>query len=405
MAETDRSQTLRGGVVVAVAMGLMNVSTYAYTILAARALGPVEYGAFAAMMGLVIVVNVVSLGLQATAARRVAADPTHRPVVEAALTVTARRAALALAALCLVVSPVLAWLLHLDSWLTAAALAVPAAAYAVMGADIGLLQGEGRWSAFSGVVLSLGLARLGFGVLGLAAWPHPLGAMLGVAAGSLVPAALARVAVRRSSAPAGTSVAPDAGVLRETASSSHALFAFFALTSLDVLLGRAVLPAHQAGLYAAGIIVTKAVLFLPYFLTVVAFPAMARRGAHRHLHLWGLAGVLAIGAVVVLGVAALPHLAVEFVGGGAYAAVAGRLWAFAALGSVLAGIQLLVYSALARRHPGAVWYLWGALALIAAGMLLVSTATGLLVLVLCVDSVLLVALTLATRADVVDHLE
>ena len=197
----------------------------------------------------------------------------------------------------------------------------------------------------------------------------------------------------------------EAGVLRETAASSHALLAFFALSSLDVLLARAILDPHEAGLYAAGVILAKAVLFLPYFLTVIAFPAMSRRGADRHLHLWGLAGVLAIGAVVMAGVALLPGLAVEFVGGAEYAALRGRLWAFAGLGAVLAGIQLLVYSALARRHRGAVWYLWTALALIAAGLTLVTTATQLLGLVLVVDAALLLALTLVTRRDVVDHLD
>ena len=433
MADSDRSQAVRGGIAVAVAMGVMNVAAYGYTIVAARVLGPAEYGAFAAMMGLVIVVNVVSLGLQATAARRVAADPSHRPAVEDEITVTARRAAVLLGLACLVLSPLVAWGLHLDTWLTAAALAVPAAAYAVMGGDVGLLQGEGRWTAFAAVFLSLGLARLGVGLVGLLAWPHPLGAMLGVAAGSAIPALVARLAVRRSSVaptatssgrespsrargirrllatgprgPGGPGPPEDRGVLREAVSSSHALFAFFALTSIDVLLARAALPEHEAGLYAAGIIVAKAVLFLPYFLTVLVFPAMARRGAHRHLHLWGLAGVLTIGAVIVAGVAVLPRLAVEFVGGDAYAALGGRLWAFAALGTVLAGIQLLVYSALARRHPGAVWYLWTALALIAAGLALVTTATGLLVLVLGVDTALLIALTLTTRGDAVDHLD
>ena len=53
----------------------MNVTTYGFTILAARLLGPAEYGALAAVMGLLLVVNVLSLGLQATGARRVSAAP------------------------------------------------------------------------------------------------------------------------------------------------------------------------------------------------------------------------------------------------------------------------------------------------------------------------------------------
>ena len=70
---------LVGTGVIAVAMAVMNVTTYGFTILAARILGPAEYGALAAVMGLLLVVNVVSLGLQATGARRVSASPGTSP--------------------------------------------------------------------------------------------------------------------------------------------------------------------------------------------------------------------------------------------------------------------------------------------------------------------------------------
>src|SRR3712207_4544190 len=73
---------LAGSAVIAVPMGLMNVSTYGFTILAARVLGPSEYGALAAVAGLLLILNVVSLGLQATGARRVAAAPQHRLAIE-----------------------------------------------------------------------------------------------------------------------------------------------------------------------------------------------------------------------------------------------------------------------------------------------------------------------------------
>ena len=59
-------------------MSVMNVATYGYQMVAARALGPQEYGAFAALMNLLLVVSVMSLGAQATAARRIAAEPRAR---------------------------------------------------------------------------------------------------------------------------------------------------------------------------------------------------------------------------------------------------------------------------------------------------------------------------------------
>ena len=174
---------------VAVALAVMNVASYAFTVVAAHLLGPVGYGAFAAMMGLVLVVSVASLGLQATAARRVAADPSHRwrSRRSPARRPTAPPPGLALVAL--VASPLVGRVLHLDTWLTAALLAVPAAAYVVMGGQTGLLQGEGRWRAYAAVFSAFGLARLGCGLTAIWWWPTPLGAMTGVAVGAIVPAA------------------------------------------------------------------------------------------------------------------------------------------------------------------------------------------------------------------------
>ena len=68
------------GLVIAVAMAIMNVATYGFQMVAARALGPQEYGAFAALMNLMLVVSVMSLAVQATAARRISTEP--RDVVE-----------------------------------------------------------------------------------------------------------------------------------------------------------------------------------------------------------------------------------------------------------------------------------------------------------------------------------
>ena len=75
-------------------MGVMNVATYGYTILAARLLGPRDYGAFAALMGVLLVIMVVSLALQATAARRIAATPDHVHQIESVILRVGLQAAL-----------------------------------------------------------------------------------------------------------------------------------------------------------------------------------------------------------------------------------------------------------------------------------------------------------------------
>ena len=64
------------------------------------------------------------------------------------------------------------------------------------------------------------------------------------------------------------------GALAETSHNSNALFAFFALSNVDIMVARNVLDEHESGLYAGGLILVKAVLFLPQFVVVLAFPSM-----------------------------------------------------------------------------------------------------------------------------------
>ena len=59
-----RGAIARGAGLVAVGMTVMNAAAYAYTLLAARLLGPEGYSAVAALMGVVLVVNVLALGVQ-----------------------------------------------------------------------------------------------------------------------------------------------------------------------------------------------------------------------------------------------------------------------------------------------------------------------------------------------------
>lgn len=411
-----QSQTSRlpswlvGSGVIAIAMGVTNVATYAFTILSARWLGPREYGALAALMGLLLIVSVVALGLQATGARQVAASPGDVRRIEADLITTSYRAALAVGALCLVATPVVASILRLDSWFTAALLGVTAIPLTLMGGQAGLLQGERRWLSLAAIYLAVGVGRVVFGVLGLLWRPDALGAMTGVAVGSCLPAIIGWFAIRhsgrRDSRPAGA--APErAGrprtVIREVAQSSHALLAFFALSNADVVVARSVLDDQQSGLYAGGLILTKAVLFLPQFVVVVAFPAMSSIGARRSMHLRGLLLVLGIGAIATLAAWLFSSLALVFIGGPGYADIEPLLWAFAGVGTLLAMIQLMVYSVLARRHQKAVYVVWGGFLVLLAVGVFAGSVTFLLTLVGTTMALVLVVLLVTSlrKPDVV----
>ena len=397
---------LRGGALIAVAMGVMNVSTYGFVILAARLLGPEEYGALAAVMGVLLVVNVLSLGLQATAARRVSAAPHDLPQIEHEVMATSYASALALGAVMLLATPVVAVTLNLDGWAAAALVAVTSVPLSVMGGQAGVLQGEQRWAPLAGIYLTVGLGRIGCGAVALAVRPDTLGAMVGVTVGAVAPVVVGWYALRhpeRRAATAGVELRPvrrweRGGVLRETMHNSHALLALFALSNADVIIARATLHEHQAGLYAGGLILAKAVMFLPQFVVVIAFPMMSRLGARRTMHLLSLAVVLTIGAVTVLGTAVLSHWAVVFIGGEQYSALGSRLWLFAALGTVLAMLQLMVYNIVARQRQRAVLLVWCALVALAVAAPFVGSLWVLLGVVLGVDSLLFVLLLVLSLA-------
>ena len=396
------SRGLRGGAAIAVAMGIMNIATYGYTVAAAHLIGRVAFGAFSALMGVLLVVSVVSLGLQATGARRISADPDQVKTIERNVLQVAHRVAIVLGLLLLALAPVLNWVLQLESLATATLVAVAAVPLTVMGGQAGVLQGERRWEPLALVYLSQGLGRVVLGTGFMVVWQTEFAAMLGVAVGCWVPAVVGYVALRRPRAATEVPVEghPRTDILKEVAGSSQALLAFFALSNADILLARAVLDPDVAGLYAGGLILVKAILFLPQFVVVIAFPAMSTKDAGRSTLVKALAVSLALGACGFAATLTLPDLALIFVGGSDFAGLKDQLWLFAIAGTLLSMVQLLLYSALARRQGRAVLMIWKTLAALLALSTTVHSVTSLVTLVCVLDTLLLVGLVItAWRAQ------
>jgi O-antigen/teichoic acid export membrane protein len=398
------SRRLRSGAVIAVAMGVMNLSTYGYTVLAAHTIGKEPYGAFSALMGALLVISVLSLGLQATGARRIAAHPDQVVAIERVVLGVGLRSALVLGALCVALAPVLNAVLRLESLPTALMVGLAAVPLTYMGAQAGVLQGERRWEALALVYLAQGIGRVGFGLALILIWPGELAAMAGVALGCWLPVLIGWLALRRPRVDVPHSEGhPGLELMREVGHSSQALLAFFALSNVDILLARATMSDSQAGLYAAGLIMAKAILFLPQFVVVYAFPSLSNEETSRRTLLLALSMSAGLGAVGVLATLALPDLALLFVGGADFQPIADHIWKFGIVGTLLAMVQLLVYSALARRQGRAVVLIWTALALLVVGALTVDAATSLVLVVVVIDCVLLVALlvvALGSRREV-----
>jgi len=385
---------LRSGAGIAVAMAVQNVAAYAFTIVAARRLGPAEYSAVASLMGLLLVVVVLSLGLQATGARKIAAAPERRADIEAALMSATYRSAFALGGLCLLLTPLITWVLDLDGWQPALMIGLSAIPLTIMGGQSGVLQGEQRWRPLGAIYLAVGVGRFAIGGFAMLISPTALSAMIGVAVAAWIPALVGALSLGHVGPRAATRSTVERGeqLLREVLGNSHALLAFFALSNADVVIARVVFDDHVAGLYAGGLILTKAVLFMPQFVVVIVFPSMASASGRREVYLKGLVVVAVIGAAATLGALVLSDLAITFVGGPAYREIEPLIGWFALLGTLLAMIQLMVYEVVARQQQVSVWLLWAGLAVVAGVAAYVVTEGQLLLSVLVVDAVLLVAL-------------
>ena len=386
---------LRGSAGLAVAIMVMNVATYSFQLAAAHRLGPESYGGVASLMALLLVIGVVQLGLQATAARRIAAEPEHVGTIERVMRSVTFRASLAMGALMLVLSPLVWHVLRLDSIVPALLVAVTAVPTTMTGGQAGILQGERRWLPLSILYLAIGLPRVLIGTICIVVSATETAAMLGVAVAMFAPVLVGWWALRRPRPDLDTEISPEQAhdhgfraVAREGLRSSVALLAFFVLSNMDIVIARNTLTHHQAGLYAGGLILTKAVLFLPQFIVVIAFPSMSTEGERRKSLLQALSAVTLAGVVSIAGAWLLSGIAMIFIGGSEYSDVQHKLWLYAVIGTMLSLLQMLIYSVLARQHRGASILVWVAVVALAVVGLTMSTLMSLILTVVAIDTAL-----------------
>jgi O-antigen/teichoic acid export membrane protein len=376
---TPRLAFLRSATVVAVGMAIMNVAAYGFTILGSRRLTPEEFGAITALLGLLLIGNVASLGLQATGARMIATHPGDSTASLAdALVKAGRRGALGLTAVLLVATPLFMWLLHIDSVLPVLLLAPTLGCLTLMGSELGVLQGSKRWTELAAVYTSVGVGRLVLGGGALLIHPSLDSAMIGLTLGAAVPTLLGAVLLRGSS---GATSEHIKEVLRGTVHGTHTLLAFFVIANADVLLARALLDGTDSGYYAAGVIVAKACLFLPQFVIVIVFPTLASSPGDTVRLRRAIQAVAGLGVCTVIGTLLLPDLVVAIIGGEEkYAPLGPYTWLFAISGSAYAVLQLVVYAAIAQQEKRAALLIWVGLVVlvISAGIVLgTDMATGL----------------------------
>ena len=177
---SDVRTLMRSGTSIAIAIGVMNLATYGFTIVAARILGPTEYGALAGLMATLMVLAVLQLGLQATAARRISAEPEHVAQIEQSIMRVTYRGALVLGAVLVLAAPLVQRVLRLDSLPAAVLVGVCVVPLSIMGGQAGILQGERRWWPLAAMYVAAGVPRLVLGTAFMLWRPTVTSAMVGV---------------------------------------------------------------------------------------------------------------------------------------------------------------------------------------------------------------------------------
>lgn len=356
---------------VAVALAVANALGYLLNFVGSRLLGPTGFGVLGALLGLVLIGNVVALGLQTVTARVLAGDGRANGAEGAALYRLALWSALAVAGLALVAVPVLSHLLHLRDVSALLWLPLVLAPLTVTGVQLGLLQGAERFRALACLYVVAALGKVGGGLVGVTVGRSVAATVACTAVGATLAVLAGHVLVRGQ---LGGSARATHRRLPELLLASHSLLVLFVVTNVDVLLARHYLPGPEAGRYAVGAVVAKGAFWLPGFVAVIALPALSDRLRRRRAAVRAVAAVSMCGVVVTVGCALLGDLVVRVVAGSAYADLAPSVWLFAAAGSLFALAQLLLYSRLAARDQRSQLGVWAALALLL--LLVVSGRNG-----------------------------
>lgn len=363
-AAAGRAQRVRmDAAVVSLALFGANALSYLLNVLAARALAPDVYGALGSLLALVVIGAVPATGMQTVAALHVAATRSVNrgaPDLAQRLEAAERRllraglgGAVVVAALAIAATPLIVALLHLPNGWPVWWLGVALAPLTLLGTFHGMLQGRRRFAALGLLVAVEGVAKAGGALAGLLLLRTTAATLAGMALGSALAAAVGWwVCGRRRPQ------REPARMVREVLHAIQALLGLVLLVNLDIVLARHHLSGAQAGDYAVGVVLTKIAYWLPQAVAVIVLPRLADASRRRRTVPVALAVIAAMDIWVIMAAAGYGSGIIGLIGGSGYGAHVSAAWLFALLGSLLALVQLLLYSRIAsadRRSATAVW--------------------------------------------------
>jgi O-antigen/teichoic acid export membrane protein len=375
-----RARTTIGGAPLMVVMLLgASIINYGSNVLFSRVLDPIGYGELTSLFALTVVLAVPTAAAQTVIAERIAVYTAEgnldrvRYLVRYAL---AHIGVIALVAgvIYLALTPVVSSLLGLRHVGVAIAL-TPVLILAIMQpVALGVLQGLERFTAYGLVLLAVAVSRVAFGLPWAAVEHGAGGALGGQAVGMFVVLAVTLWLLRHLFNTRGTGAAtgglrrrPDATSL----SASAAFIGFAILSNLDIILAKAFMSPHNAGVYAALSTVGKIITFLPTTIAVIMVPRAARAqsagSSSRILRLSALL-VLALALLAAIPAALVPRTVVQVMFGSKYLAAIHGVLPIVIAGACLAMTYHLVVYSVTIRNRRWIWLLVVAVALQIAGI-------------------------------------
>jgi O-antigen/teichoic acid export membrane protein len=390
----------RGGSLVAPALTLVNIVGYILTVAAARVFDKSTYGELNALLGVLLVLSVPALALQAVVARAIARRPAgeapgtrERLLLQRCVVV-----GLGVSALLALLSPLLAAFLHtgISQPLWVALQLLP---FAVLSGAMGVLQGAERFKALALVIVAQAVGK-GLGIVPLLLDGSTDEVLAALAGGMFLTVAVALMVLR----PEARGPAPeDLPGPRDLLLAISGLLALLVLANLDVLLARNVLSGDQSGRYSAGAVLAKAAFWLPQAVAVVVFPRLSDAELGRKVLQKAVLVVTALGALEVLGCLVLAKPALEITFGAQYGSLSGIAPLWVLQGASLSIVQLLVYRAIATGDPVASRVVGVAAVLEAAVVLVVRPTTPTPVIAVAVVVAVALATGLLTRSRLTQH--
>ncbi len=318
---------LGGSAMLLVTLNLANALHFVFHIAMARMLGPAGYGALAALLSILYVLNVFAESVQTVVARYASSEPAPgrlHDLLRRALR-KGGRATLAMLVLYLAAA------VPLGRWLRIPYPLMALFALSLVGVGLlpihrGALQGRKRFAGLGLNMIWEVLVKLGVGIGLVWAGAQEYGAVAGVSLGLCFAFAVSFLPLKDVyGAPAEPAAVPD--IYRYSVPVFVVTATVMGFYSLDVLLARAFFPDTAAGGYAVASFLGKSILLGTAPVTKAMFPISTEAAAQGRKGTRVLAGTLAILAACVAPVLAafawIPAPLVRAAGGAGYEAAAG----------------------------------------------------------------------------------